>query len=343
MLQKTDDKCRLSLFIILAVVLRLDDTTELCEQVVDVTARVSESDSANSTTALLQTFTLVESQEVHKTCLPTMVSPHCGPSEQLFAGRDASKALNSDRKEAPVKSCDSVPHSKPPTQACQCSEKAQLQDSSFEVISLGSGSSSGFCEQLVGGSGPEKLDESQQGRHLEELDSTFLDLNSNGDVIVHAMSEMDLNDSVEIPNGSADLNHSLTSCDTAELLRTPSPFIVESDPEAEAQICPEQETTQKPSPPPQEQEQQTSPQKKTLEQLPKNHVTKLWEQWNSFSEHAVGRVLDLRKGGILLPGDTPATSTPKKVKANSSIPEGRIHVTCYNRDGTPIGMSTESL
>lgn len=333
----------LSSFIILSVVLRLDDTTELCEQVEDVTARVSESDSANSTTALLQTFALVESQEVHKTCLSTTVSPHCGPSEQLFAGRDASKAPNSDRTEDPVKSCDSVPHSKPPTKACQCSEKAQLQDSSFEVISLGSGSSSGFCERLVGGSGPEKLDESQQGRQLAELSSTFLDLNSNGDVIVHAMSEMDLNDSVEIANASADLNHSLTSCDTTELLRTPSPFVVESDPEAEAQICPEQETTQKPAPSPQEQEQQTSPQQKTLEQLTKNHVTKLREQWNSFSEHAVGCVLDLRKGGILLPGDTPATSTPKKVKANVSIPEGRVHVTCYNRDGTPIGMSTEFL
>ncbi|XP_058607475.1 PAS domain-containing serine/threonine-protein kinase isoform X2 [Onychostoma macrolepis] len=319
----------------------LDDTTELCEQIVDVTARVSESDSANSTTALLQTFTLVESQEVHKTCLSTTVSPHCGPSEQLFAGRDASKVPNSDRTEAPVKSCDSVPNSKPPTKACQCSEKAQLQDSSFEVISLGSGSSSGFCERLVGGSGPEKLDESQQGRQLAESGSTFLDLNSNGDVIVHAMSEMDLNDSVEIPNASADLNHSLTSCDTAELLRTPSPFVVESDPEAEAQICPEQETTQKPAPSPQEQEQQTCPRQKTLEKLPKNHVTKLREQWNSFSEHAVGHVLDLRKGRILLPGDIPATSTPKKVKANSSIPEGRIHVTCYNRDGTPIEVQCD--
>uniref|UniRef100_A0A8C1BLM5 PAS domain-containing serine/threonine-protein kinase n=2 Tax=Cyprinus carpio carpio TaxID=630221 RepID=A0A8C1BLM5_CYPCA len=319
----------------------LDDTTELSEQVVDVTTQVSESDSANSTTALLQTFALVESQEVHKTCLSTTVSAHCGPSEQIFGRREASKAPNSDRKEAPVKSCDSVPHPEPPTKVCQCSVKAQLQDSSFEVISLGSGSSSGFCERLVGGSGPEKLDDSQQGRQLVESVSTFLDLNSNGDVIVHAMSEMDLNDSVEIPNASADLNHSLTSCDTAELLRTPSPFVVESDLEEEAQICSEQEITQKPALSPQQQEQQTSPQQKTLEQLPKNHVTKLREQWNSFSEHAVVRVLELQKGGILLPGDTPTTSTPKKVKANSSIPEGRIHVTCYNRDGTPIEVQCD--
>lgn len=327
-----------------SVYIRLDDTTELCEQIVDVTTQVSESDSANSTTALLQTFALVESLEVHKTCLSAPVSAQCGPSEQHFAGRDASKAPNSDCKEAPVKSCDSVPYPEPHAQACRCSEQAQLLDSSFEVISLGSGSSSGFCERLVGGSGPEKIDESQQGRQLVESGSTFLDLNSNGDVIVHAMSEMDLNDSIEIPNAPADLNHSLTSCDTAELLRTPSPFIVESDPETEAQICPEQEATRGTAPSPKEQERQTSPQK-TIEQLPKNHLNRVLEQWNSFSEHAVGRVLDLRRGrgGMLLPGDTPATSTPKKVKVNSSIPEGRIHVTCYNRDGTPIGLSAVSL
>ncbi|KAK9980055.1 hypothetical protein ABG768_013453 [Culter alburnus] len=321
----------------------LDDTTELCEQIVDVTTQVSESDSANSTTALLQTFALVESLEVHKTCLSAPVSAQCGQSEQHFAGRDASKALNSDCKEAPVKSCDSVPHPEPLVQACRCSEQARLQDSSFEVISLGSGSSSGFCERLVGGSGPEKIDESQQGRQLVESGSTFLDLNSNGDVIVHAMSEMDLNDSIEIPNAPADLNHSLTSCDTAELLRTPSPFIVESDPETEAQICPDQEATRGAAPSPKEQERLASPQQKTVEQLPKNHLTKVLEQWNSFSEHAVGRVLDLRRGrgGMLLPGDTPATSTPKKVKVNSSIPEGRIHVTCYNRDGTPIEVQCD--
>lgn len=323
----------------------MDDTTELCEQIVDVTTQESESDSANSTTALLQTFALVESLEVHRTCPSAMVSAQCGPFGRLFTGRDSTKASqNSDRKEAPVKSRDSVPRPEPHTLACRCSEQAQLQDSSFEVISLGSGSSSGFCERLVGGSGPEKIDECQQGCQLVESGSTFLDLNSNGDVIIHAMSEMNLNDSIEIPNAPVDLNHSLTSCDTAELLRTPSPFIVESDTEAEAQGCSEQEATQGTAPSLKEQERQASPQQKTLEQLPKNHITKVLGQWNSFSEHAVGRALDLRRGrgGMLLPGDNPATSTPKKVKVNSSIPEGRIHVTCYNRDGTPIGMSTST-
>ncbi|XP_067309385.1 PAS domain-containing serine/threonine-protein kinase isoform X2 [Pseudorasbora parva] len=318
----------------------LDDTTELCEQTVDVTTQVSESDSANSTTALLQTFALVESLEVYKACHTSMVSAQC---EQLFAGRDASKTQNSGREEAPVKSCDSVPHPETHTQACRCSEQARLQDSSFEVISLGSRSSSGFCERLVGGSGPEKMDMTKQGNQLVQSGSTFLDLNSNGDVIVHAMSAMDLNDSIEIPSTPVDLNHSLTSCDTDELLRSPSPFIVESDSEAEAQIGTEQEATRETAPSQKEQERQASPQQKTLEHLPKNHLTKVLEQWNSFSEHAIGRVLDLQrvKGGMLLSGHTPATSTPKKVKANTSIPEGRIHVTCYNRDGSPIEVQCD--
>ncbi|XP_051985060.1 PAS domain-containing serine/threonine-protein kinase [Xyrauchen texanus] len=324
----------------------LDDTTELCEQAVDVTAQVSESDSANSTTALLRTFALVESLEVHKTCLFPKFSPHSG---QPLTGQDASKSplkqepLKSDCKKAPVKSGVSAPHGEPHSLSCQCSEQAQFQDSSFEVISLGSGSSSGFCEKLVGGSGPEKFDEYQQGQQLAESGSCFLDLNSNGDVIVHAMSKMDLNESIEIPNAPADLDGSLTSCDTAELLRTPSPFIVESDPESEAQIHPEEEETQKTTPSLKEQEWQTSSHQKAVEPLQNNHLTKVLEQWNSFSEHTVGRVLDLRKGSgvMLLPGDAPTTSTPKKVQANSPIPEGRFYVTCYHRDGTPVEVQCD--
>ncbi|XP_003197983.2 PAS domain-containing serine/threonine-protein kinase [Danio rerio] len=316
----------------------LDDTTELCEQIVDVVPQTSGSDSADSTNALLQTFALVESLEVQKICTSADVSARCGPSEHHIAGRDSSKAPNPDCKEAAVNFCKYAPNPQSHTQTCLCSDQAQLQDSSFEVISLGSGSSSGFCERLMGGSGPEKLDESQQGRQHLETGSTFLDLNSNGDVIVHAMSEMDLNDSVEIPNVPADLNHSLTSCDTAELLRTPSPFVVESDVDEAAPVCPEQEKTKKT---PEDQERPASPQMKIPEQLPKNHLTRVLEQWSTFSDHAVSRVLDLQKKGVLLPGDAPATSTPKKAKVNSSIPEGRTHVTCYNRDGAPIEVQCD--
>lgn len=316
----------------------MNDTSELCEQIVDVTAQVSESDSANSTTALLQTFALVESMEVHNINYTSR-----GPSGQLISGQDSSKAplkqkpLNPDHMIAP-KSCGS--HPEPHKQSCQCSEQDQLQDSSFEVISLGSGSSSGFCEKLVGGAGPEKLDESQQGCQLTESGSYFLDLNTNGDEIVHALSEMNLNESIEIPNIPFDHDYSLTSCDTAELLRTPSPFIVELDTEVEAQVCPEDEATQVNASLLKEQTERASPQQKPVEQpQPKQ----LLEHCYSPSAYVKGRVLDLRTGGMVLQGDAPTTSTPKKARANSLIPEGRFHVTCYHRDGTPIGMRAVSL
>lgn len=309
----------------------MNDTTELCEQIAELTTQASESDSANSTNALLQTFALVESLEVHNTNYTCR-----GPSGQLIYGHDVSKAplkqepLNPDCKIAPT-SCAS--HS-------QCSDHDQLQDSSFEVISLGSGSSSGFCEKLVGASGPEKLVESQQGRQLVESGSCFLDLNTNGDEIVHAVSEMTLNESIEIPNGPVDLDNSLTSCDTAELLRTPSPYIVELDPDVDAQVCPEEEATQVNASLLQEQTEHASPQRKALEQPPPKQLV---EHWKSSTARVKGRVLDLRSGGMMLQGDAPATSTPKKAQATSLIPEGRFHVTCYHRDGTPIGMSAVSL
>ncbi|TRY69735.1 hypothetical protein DNTS_035416 [Danionella cerebrum] len=297
-----------------------DDTTELCQQIVSMTTQFSESDSAN-TTALLQTFALVESQEIQNVCISSV------PPDQPIAP-------NLTREEAQVQYSTTLPERH--TQPCQCSEQAQLQDSSFEVISLCSRSSSGFCERLVGGSGPEKLDESQ----LAESGSTFLDLNSNGDVIVHALSEMDLNDNVGIPNNSEELNHSPNSCDTAELLRTPSPFVVDSDTEAETQISLEQEAGSSHS----QTEQECPPgPEKILLQPAKSHLTKALEQWNAFSEHGASPVKDLRKGavGLLMPSDAPTTSTPKKIKGNPSIPEGRIHVTCYNKDGTPIEVQCD--
>lgn len=300
----------------------MDDTTELCGQIVDVTAQMSESDSANSTTALLQTFALVESLEVYNTNFPSR-GPSGAPLKQELLNPDCKLAL---------KSCGS--HAEPHKESCECSEQDQLQDSSFEVISLGSGSSSGFCEKLVGGSGPEKLDESQQGRQLAESGSCFLDLNTNGDEIVHGLSEMNLNESIEIPHGPVDHDNSLTSCDTTELLRTPSPFIVELDPKVESLISPEEKAAEVTAPSLKEQIEHASPQKKTIEQPSKQFL----ENWNLSSAHVKGRVLDLRSGGMMLGGDAPATSTPKKAQTNSLIPEGRFYVTCYHRDGTPIGM-----
>ncbi|KAG7457084.1 hypothetical protein MATL_G00242780 [Megalops atlanticus] len=115
-----------------------------------------------------------------------------------------------------------------PPLACPCSELTESQSSSFEVISLGSRSSSGFCEKWAGGSGPDRPEDARPFA-ASDSGSCFLDVNADGDVITRALRDLDLSGSLEML--PADLSQ--TSCDTADLLRTPSPYVVESDPEAE--------------------------------------------------------------------------------------------------------------
>lgn len=65
-----------------------------------------------------------------------------------------------------------------------------LQDSSFEVISLSSRSSSGFCEKWAG---PERPDDTHPGVNTDNS-SCFVDLDANGDVVALAMGELELSD-----------------------------------------------------------------------------------------------------------------------------------------------------
>uniref|UniRef100_A0A8C2X1N6 PAS domain-containing serine/threonine-protein kinase n=1 Tax=Cyclopterus lumpus TaxID=8103 RepID=A0A8C2X1N6_CYCLU len=97
-------------------------------------------------------------------------------------------------------------------------------------------SSSGFCEKYAdhGGSDPGPAEDSRSA-HIVDSASCFLDVNSNGDVVTRALADLDLSSSIELLScgGYNDDQHSMTSCDTAELLRTPSPCVVGSDLEAE--------------------------------------------------------------------------------------------------------------
>ncbi|XP_058273929.1 PAS domain-containing serine/threonine-protein kinase isoform X1 [Hemibagrus wyckioides] len=235
----------------------LEDTTELCNEAAAAVAQCDESVPADSTTALLHTFALLESQD--------------------------------------------------------CTTR--LQNSSFEVISLGSRSSSGFCEKWAG---LEKPDETQQEVELVDSSSCFLDLDANGDTIALAFGELELSE-----------------CDTAELLRTPSPCIVESESETEPPDLPKDKLT--------EQERLAecfSPSPKELSILEGNP-----EQWNTectpFSE--------LCKSGMLFSNDRPATSTPKRPLSTPATPlcprtliqEGRFQANCYHRDGTPIEVQCD--
>lgn len=99
-------------------------------------------------------------------------------------------------------------------------------------------SSSGFCEKFPGhgGSDPGGM-ETSQSAHIVDSASCYLDLNSNGELVTRAMADLDLNSSIEILSGGVHNSNDqqiMISCDTAELLRTPSPCTVGSDQRAEA-------------------------------------------------------------------------------------------------------------
>lgn len=195
-------------------------------------------------------------------------------------------------------------------------------------------SSSGFCEKFAGhgGSGPDQA----EGGGVVDSASCFLDLNSNGDLVTRALADLDLNSSVELlgNNGSRynnDNQHSMTSCDTAELLRTPSPCSVVSDHEPDlvetAAAAAENRNASS-----------TEQEKDTGEQ----------DQWGALSSIHKGKGEEFCmqvNGGIQSAKDIPATSTPKKQKVNGQhlppdameILEGRFEASAYHRDGTRVG------
>ena len=196
-------------------------------------------------------------------------------------------------------------------------------------------SSSGFCEKFAGngGSDPGQTEDSRSA-HIVDSASCFLDLNSNGDVVIHALADLDLNSSIELlgSGGHSDDNqHSMISCDTDELLRTPSPCLVESDHEAEPFEAGNTGAGVEASNP------------SSGEQLQKGQVEK--DQSATMStihkENSQGFCIQVNDG-IQSTADIPATSTPKKQKVNghsnnTQILEGRYIRNAYCRDGTRVG------
>lgn len=190
-------------------------------------------------------------------------------------------------------------------------------------------SSSGFCEKFAGhgGSEPGPAEESRSA-HIVDSASCFLDINSNGDVVTRALADLDLSSSIELLSCGGyndDKEHSMTSCDTDELLRTPSPCVVGSDLEAEIGV-----------------EAKSS----SEERVENNQGEK--DQWAALSTIHKEKSQEFRmtvNDGNQSLADIPATSTPKKQKGNghngasdtSRILEGRYEGTAYHRDGTRVG------
>lgn len=194
-------------------------------------------------------------------------------------------------------------------------------------------SSSGFCEKFAGhgGSDPGQAEDSRSA-HVVDSASCFLDLNSNGDLVTRALADLDLNSSIELLSGGGynnDNQHSMTSCDTAELLRTPSPCSIGSDQEAE---------------PVETGDAGVEARNGTSEKLEKSPGEQ--DQWVALSSIHKGKSEEFciqRNDGIQ--SDIPATSTPKKQRVNgqtlssdgTEILEGRFEGSAYHRDGTRVG------
>lgn len=165
--------------------------------------------------------------------------------------------------------------------------------------------------------------------------SCFLDLNSNGDLVTRALADLDLSGSIELLSGRGygdDNRRSMTSCDTAELLRTPSPCVIGSDQEAEPVETGNAgvDTRNGSSEEKEEKDQGEQDQWAALSSIHKDKSQGFCMQTN-------GEIQSMR--------EIPATSTPKKQKVNgrplssdsTQIVEGQFNGSAYHRDGTRVG------
>lgn len=117
----------------------------------------------------------------------------------------------------------------------------------------------------------------------------------------------------------------MISCNTTELLRTPSPCVVESDQEAEpAETGNSGEEARDDS---------------TEENVDKDQEEQ--DQWAAFNHKENSQGFDMQMNSGIQLVDIPATSTPKKQEVLSSespqILEGKYTGIAYHRDGTRIG------
>ncbi|XP_041805563.1 PAS domain-containing serine/threonine-protein kinase [Chelmon rostratus] len=318
-----------------------DDTAELIEEAAQVAPCSSQLDSADTTQALLKTFAWVELPEEDTSSLVSTEPPHHSQEQQL--GRKVHENHQPPIKvipDTPTQNGNAVGRvggTSPDVGKDHRSCASVIQNSSFEVISLESRSSSGFCEKFAGhGASDPGQTEDSPSAHIVDSASCFLDLNSNGDLVTRALADLDLSSSIELISNRGyndDNQHSMTSCDTAELLRTPSPCMVGSDQEAEtgnAGVEPREGSSE--------------------EQVEKDEAEQ--DQWAAISsihkEKSQGFCTQMN-GGIQSATDIPATSTPKKQKVNGQTPssdstqilEGRYERSAYHRDGTRIDVQCD--
>ncbi|KAL0966483.1 hypothetical protein UPYG_G00295810 [Umbra pygmaea] len=193
--------------------LSADDTQELMEEAAQGCLR----DSGDTTHVLLQTCPEVEGS------LSSTHRPPQMPGRQLLNGGGAGTPTM-DEHSLLQPDCTSV--TKDQHRRC---DRSDLHNSSFEVISMFSRSSSGFCERFPGVHGASSQEDfTYLSTEVVDSVSSYLELESNGELVTRALADLNLHGSIELP-GVVEGDVSYSSVDTAELLRTPSPYVVESD------------------------------------------------------------------------------------------------------------------
>ncbi|KAF7667530.1 hypothetical protein LDENG_00058400 [Lucifuga dentata] len=319
-----------------------DDTTVLLEAAAQVAPCISRLDSADTTQALLKTFAVVEPPEENICCSEITNPPHHNPEQPL---RKEIRNNNQPVIEVIPDTSIQDEHASTGVDKNQRSCFSIFQHSSFEVISLESRSSSGFCEKFAahGASDPGLVQKSHSVHTVDSV-SCYLDLNSNGDLVTRVLADLDLSGSIELPSGGEyadDNQHSMTSCDTAELLRTPSPCVIESDQEGKTDVRNAAVEVMN-TPAEGEQQEKDQNEKDQNEQ----------DQWAALSSIHNGKSQEFCRqmnGGIQSLTNIPATSTPKKQKVNEHAPstdtmqilEGRYEGSAYHRDGTRVDMQCD--
>ncbi|XP_007568020.1 PAS domain-containing serine/threonine-protein kinase [Poecilia formosa] len=293
-----------------------NNTAELIEEAARAAPGCNTLDCADSTQALLKTFAWVETPDEDTCCLISTEPSNQNRDEQLLnvIQQNIAPAIKIT-PDTPVQderaggSCNE-------TRKDHRSRAAVLQESSFEIISLDSRSSSGFSDKFAGrlcrDAAP--VNESNSAPLLDSA-SCFVDIDCNGDAVTRVLAELDLSDDVEV------LSMREYTGDTAELLRTPSPGVAESDQKVEAAgaaVKAELGLSE-------EQDQWGA-----LSLIPKGNSQECAEQANSLT-------------------DMPATSTPKKQTANGQVVtsnitqvlEGQFVGSGYHRDGTRVDVQCD--
>ncbi|XP_026170431.1 PAS domain-containing serine/threonine-protein kinase isoform X2 [Mastacembelus armatus] len=321
-------------------VVMADDTTELMNEAAQVASCSSHLDSADTTEALLKTFTWVEPPDEDICCTVVIEPPHHDQDKQLNNG--VQKNPPPDIKVIPVTPTQNgqpvgrMGGTSPDFSREHPSCVSVLQDSSFEVISLESRSSSGFCEKFAGhgGSDPGQAEDSHSAHRVDSA-SCFLDLNSNGELVTRALADLDLSGNMELLSCGGYNTKQLAdaACDAAKLLQTPAPCVMDTNQEAGPVNTGDVAVKAR---------NDSGDEQAEKAQGELDH----WAALSSIHKGKSQEFCVQMNGGIQSLTDVPATSTPKKQKVNgktlsgdtTQILEGRFEGSAYHRDGTRVDL-----